>query len=183
MSMQIHPRCYKPDDENIARRNPGAAARERSFGRTMSNILRRVCRVPLVQHNMSMMKKAPLAGIAALLLSTGTAHTCELEAKILEDDNLLHVLVKCADVEMLHKDRRTGRRTVRDMIKSPGRAREVSRAEPGRVGAHLWTNMRWAVAGIVMASKLSGQIESLRRVGRVGPSASQSIRGLQTGWF
>ena len=69
----------------------------------MSNILQRICRVPLVQHDVSMMRANLLAGIAVLLLSTGTAHACELETKILKD-NSLHVLVRCDDVEMFHRD-------------------------------------------------------------------------------
>jgi hypothetical protein len=52
---------------------------------------------------MSVMKKALLAGVAALLLSTGTAHACELEVNILKG-NSLHVLVRCDEVETFHED-------------------------------------------------------------------------------
>ena len=69
----------------------------------MLNILRRICRVPLVQHDMSMMKAKLLAGIAVLLLSAGVAHTCELEVKILKD-NSLHVPEKCDGARVFHKD-------------------------------------------------------------------------------
>jgi len=57
----------------------------------------------MVQHNLSMMRTNLLAGIAVLLLPAGAAHACDLEAKILKD-NSLHVLVRCVDVEMFHKD-------------------------------------------------------------------------------
>ena len=46
---------------------------ECSLGRTMPNILRRVCRVSLVQHDMSMMKANLLVGIAVLLMATSAA--------------------------------------------------------------------------------------------------------------
>ena len=52
---------------------------------------------------MSMMKAKLLTGVAALLLSAGAAHACELEASILED-SLLHILVKCDGVEMFNQD-------------------------------------------------------------------------------
>src|SRR5262245_9839921 len=81
-----------------------AAARECSLGQTMFNILRRVCRVPLVQHEVSVMKKVLLAGIAVLsVLHMSVAHACELEIKILKG-NSLHVLEKCAGVETFHED-------------------------------------------------------------------------------
>ena len=55
-----------------------------------------------------MMRAKLLSGIAALLLSAGTAHACELEASKLEvkilEDNSLHVLAKCSDVEVFHRD-------------------------------------------------------------------------------
>jgi hypothetical protein len=57
----------------------------------------------MVQHDMSMMKANLLAGIAVLLLSAGGAHACDLEVKILKD-NSLHVLIRCVDVEMFHRD-------------------------------------------------------------------------------
>src|SRR5262249_32166893 len=80
-----------------------AAIGECSLGRDLLNVLRRVCWVSLVQHDMSMMKKTLLAGIAALPLSARRAHTCELEVKILKD-NSLHILEKCDGVKVLHRD-------------------------------------------------------------------------------
>src|SRR5262245_49413827 len=52
---------------------------ECSLGRTMPNILRRVCRVSLVQHDMSMMRTNLLAGIAVLLMATLAAHAEDLD--------------------------------------------------------------------------------------------------------
>jgi len=80
-----------------------AAACGSGLGRFLPNILRRVRRISLVQHDVSMMRTNLLAGIAVLLMSAGTAHACELETKILKD-NSLHVLVRCDDVEMFHRD-------------------------------------------------------------------------------
>ena len=91
------------NDENVVGRNAGDAAGERSLGRFLPNILRRICWVPLVQHDVSMMRTKLLTGVAVLLLSAGTAHACELETKILKD-NSLHILVRCDDVEMFHRD-------------------------------------------------------------------------------
>jgi hypothetical protein len=78
----------------------------------MLDILRRVCRISLVQHDMSMMRPKLLAGIAALVLSASAAHAaerathaCELEAKILKN-NSLHALIKCDGIEVLHEDMR-----------------------------------------------------------------------------
>jgi hypothetical protein len=54
------------------------------------------------------MRAKLLSGIAMLLWSAGTAHACELEASKLEvkilEDNSLHVLVRCAGVEVFHRD-------------------------------------------------------------------------------
>jgi hypothetical protein len=56
------------------------------------------------------MRAKLLVGVAVLLMSTSamhaaerTAHACELEVKILKE-NYLHVLEKCAGVEMYHGD-------------------------------------------------------------------------------
>ena len=94
---------YESEDFNRCR-CAVAAAGGSSLGRVMSNILQRVCRVALVQHEVSVMKKVLLAGIAVLsVLHMSVAHTCELEIKILKGSSL-HVLEKCAGVETFHED-------------------------------------------------------------------------------
>jgi hypothetical protein len=96
------------DEKNFADRGVVDAARGHRLGRFVFYILRHLRRVPLVQHDMSMMRAKLLSGVAVLLLSAGAAHGCEpeaskLEVKILED-NSLHVLVRCAGVEVFHRD-------------------------------------------------------------------------------
>src|SRR5262245_16937017 len=72
-------------------------------GVVVHDILREVWRASLVQHSVSVTKKTLIAGVAALLLSAGATHACELEVKILKS-NALHVLEKCAGVETFHQD-------------------------------------------------------------------------------
>ena len=62
-----------PYEDETSNRCAVATAGECGLGRTMSNILRRVCRVSLVQHDMSMMRANLLAGIAVLLMATLSA--------------------------------------------------------------------------------------------------------------
>jgi hypothetical protein len=58
------------DESEASNRCAVAAARGCSLGRGVSNILRRVRRISLVQYDMSVMKKMLIAGIAALLMAT-----------------------------------------------------------------------------------------------------------------
>jgi hypothetical protein len=87
------------------------AADERSLGRFLFHVLRHIRRISLVQHDVSMMRKALLTGVAVVsLLGASAAHateqtapTCELEVKILKD-NSLHVLEKCDGAKVFHGD-------------------------------------------------------------------------------
>src|SRR5262249_51132376 len=54
-------------------------ARERSLGRTMPNVLRRVCRISLVPDAVSVMKTTLIAGVAALLIATSAARADTLD--------------------------------------------------------------------------------------------------------
>jgi hypothetical protein len=68
------PQQQVSNESEASNRRGVDAAGGSSLGRTMSNILRRICRISLVQHHMSMMRANLLAGVAVLLLSAGTAH-------------------------------------------------------------------------------------------------------------
>jgi len=63
-------RAVGGNDENVVGRNAGDAAGERSVGRIVSNILRRVCRISLVQHDVSVMRTNLLVVIAGNLIVT-----------------------------------------------------------------------------------------------------------------
>jgi len=65
---------------NFARHCAVDAARGRGPGRFLLHVLRYFRGVPLVQHDVSMMRAKLLAGIAVLLVSAGAAHAAERAA-------------------------------------------------------------------------------------------------------